>query len=1046
MAYPFQPPQPQQHELVTYALDRAQRILGPTQASLDFVKLQRAAEHNDRHKLAMHLFSAYEGMNPFTNQMFLTTVRAYGGRLFDYHFPIVHKDQFPLYETLLVQQGNRMISGSWDFRPQPLPAKGFRTPGTQLSPTPHSREHHITNHGAVFEVPIDIFLDPSKEMIFRGNMRTMVVSITKTMQSMMERALYENIKNDTYQREFGPQQKGGSLPFSLQALRRELKKQSDTRFVLNKGGAGRSFIEASGVAALQSRNVKIEDGKALLLLPGGTQGLLELDGSVEKSYAQGGPLKQYKNVERGRRMFTPTHGLEIIEVFPFTCDDTGFRDPTEGRTVVSQFFTALPHISLRDGNYDTYKSNNRVIQIMNGNTGELVTFSLNDIIEGAVLHSKSGDLTTYGVDVFNSILGGSAFERKNIPAGFSPIIDPNTPVSSQVYIDTINLRALARNGDVEEVIAKQISQLSRSRFNQLSSLSHKVEEDVDDSDDMRTHALLEAHAPQRPELHPIFKGKWEADLYKILAPLYVQAVSSDVKYIVKNGTLQTSSKQRLPLPTGDELVVITEIDGNREDPDKTYEAYIRMLVAVIRELEKGAHGNAVKNIIQGWDGKSKTEIHKARAAQLYEYLNGSKPTWGDVTSLTANPLKDVSGGGVKIGSDLQNILMAQGFPNTVKLGDEKSAKYLNAIAKAYTIALMKDEGLSPKRKYAIRKFIVKAMSDPVVVLSIFDDITVSLKPGALLARIENTVDDWMSKSELRQFRTSFGTGRDRFISGDEGEFGPGRALFSIAQCLNLMEHLPLTRQVLRFLTQNNIVVPLGFIIFRPWVNITTGSAVVVKSGAETAVQVITKSGTYHGQNVQSKGMEVFVDFNTASCIAQPRNGQFIPEVIARRNLGGAGVDFIGTGHQAGAFHAQSGDMLVAVTGYKWKNKESFLDMTGRVHPDILAQNGRSELQWESAAVFANRWRIKHTEIHAFSPPTFNYDDSVPERVGHTLCLKGHQYEWSLTGNMVSVGGSDAICNVDGCTPASAYKALDSVGSAGGRGMEMGAAHGSGRVF
>ena len=1034
---------------VVYALNEAESFFGPSHGQLDFHRLKHAAEHKREHEVAMHLWSAFQGQNAFTNRMFLDTVRAYGGRLWDL-FPVIGEGELDKYASILAQRGNRLISSDWSFKPMAVSSSGYQTPGTIVRAEPSSKDHHITYHGVGFEMPYNFFLSAEKKNIFMGYMKSSAVAISKTMELMMLQNIFESAKDATYAREFGPKQHGGTFPLDEVSFGRLLKRQCGARFTYNKGGTRNNGVESFAKQALEARGYDVANGEGVMFVPGGALPKIEFRDLVHKSFAVGGPAEQDIRVERGEGYRTRAYNIEVLEVHSYPCDDGYLKDPTESRTVVSQFFTALPAVEERAGDWKGYTTAERGIQIVNGKKGTMETISFKRGVEGSCVHSPhSGALNAYGVESFHALMGGKELRlsSRDDVIGFNP--EAGRGCGS--YIDAINLGALARHAGVEDAMADQLRRLPRAQYQSLKALAFTCPEgegknagDIAVADSKLT-SLVDSHPiPDPKQVHAYF-NKHKALFQRLLDPEYVYAKSKSAGLDMEINTSEfdISGGGELPLPEAKEVIVVT---GPSEE---NYDKYLRALHQLSKNPQ--AQGKTSQRIealfadVSAGNGPANT----ARAAQLKTWLEGKPEGVGNVVK-EAYPA-----GGVDLDGPLGDVLLGGNLSvaGAAGVGPDQLAQ-LNRVARQFLRDSSSDNPLmSAKGKYAVRRFLLKSLAPQAFATNwnaVFGGLDRAPTSVSALTQIIKKRKEWMGAETLANYAKGFVPGRGDSVvsSGDEESVAIGSPLVSMGVAKALLNSLPPTKQVLEGLMKNNIIVPFGILYLRPFINVSTGAAVVGLAGIKTGAQVITESGVDFANDTHSKMIQVMFNLKTTSAIINSRGLQFMPDVVANKCLGGHGTKFIGTGsaedRQAGAYRAGGGDMFAVLVPFNWQPETFYLDMTGRAHKAMVQTPRDKPLDFPTANVFCRRWGVMHTDAHRFSPPVHGGDDAEVDRVGVTLCVKGHQKKWSVSGEFVDDAGSDEIVDADGNAKPRDYSALDQIGEVRGRGMEVGSARG--RVF
>jgi hypothetical protein len=98
-----------------------------------------------------------------------------------------------------------------------------------------------------------------------------------------------------------------------------------------------------------------------------------------------------------------------------------------------------------------------------------------------------------------------------------------------------------------------------------------------------------------------------------------------------------------------------------------------------------------------------------------------------------------------------------------------------------------------------------------------------------------------------------------------------------------------------YLIDNNIPVPLDFLLFRPYIEFETSCMLFMKTGTETAVTIMDKASLSYTNAAMSFTVYANIRFDLGTVVRQPDNLHFFPDTFVSNYRRGAGHSFFRPG-------------------------------------------------------------------------------------------------------------------------------------------------------
>ncbi len=203
-------------------------------------------------------------------------------------------------------------------------------------------------------------------------------------------------------------------------------------------------------------------------------------------------------------------------------------------------------------------------------------------------------------------------------------------------------------------------------------------------------------------------------------------------------------------------------------------------------------------------------------------------------------------------------------------------------------------------------------------------------------------------------------------------------------------HLKLTRETFLWLCDNNIPVPMGLNVFRPWIITKTSSFLVMQGGWPLGFTAMGEADTMFGDDVAIKAHDMHFTFTSASVVKQPRaicwvDDAWVMEVHSGGNTKVMSESFItqfqGVQYRPSKIKDSERPSIFALfTTYRNDNIGDLIDCRGSFGASDVKANRRHFVTTKSNLAMFN-FNMHETVQHPFH---FNDTDT------NTVCFQGHQ--------------------------------------------------------
>lgn len=183
---------------------------------------------------------------------------------------------------------------------------------------------------------------------------------------------------------------------------------------------------------------------------------------------------------------------------------------------------------------------------------------------------------------------------------------------------------------------------------------------------------------------------------------------------------------------------------------------------------------------------------------------------------------------------------------------------------------------------------------------------------------------------------------------------------------------PFNREVLRNIIRNNIVCPVNYLIFRPYMRYRMGGGIKMLAGTQTGATFINpKMTNFQSENRAATKTRIdHLSYECASQVTEPRNVYLAHDIICLGTLGGAGSRFyVPSDRNSNDFSAENhryprGKSLFAVMiPFEERNHQEVIDASGSFsyytiqgHRDATDNWGNSH--YSTAEVYNSYWLFR----------------------------------------------------------------------------------------
>jgi hypothetical protein len=137
------------------------------------------------------------------------------------------------------------------------------------------------------------------------------------------------------------------------------------------------------------------------------------------------------------------------------------------------------------------------------------------------------------------------------------------------------------------------------------------------------------------------------------------------------------------------------------------------------------------------------------------------------------------------------------------------------------------------------------------------------------------------------------------------------------------------------LIQEDIPIPLDFILFRPYVRFQASCTLFLKSGSETAVTIMDRASLAYTDCADRFTVYANIRFDLGTVVRNPRNLHFFPDTFVSGYVGGAGHKFFSPHNGPREDQTDCHMFCMAISPQK-QPISPWTSLTGTLHPDLGA--------------------------------------------------------------------------------------------------------------
>jgi len=222
----------------------------------------------------------------------------------------------------------------------------------------------------------------------------------------------------------------------------------------------------------------------------------------------------------------------------------------------------------------------------------------------------------------------------------------------------------------------------------------------------------------------------------------------------------------------------------------------------------------------------------------------------------------------------------------------------------------------------------------------------------------------------------------------------------IAEVLQLLYNMRLSKDFFIALISNNIPVPISFDILQMWIRLMAGSTVFLKKGITTGVMVINEAAMMFSRNPETFTVRVFARFACGTFIRATKNLEFVPHTYCTGYKGGAGLRWFDyslhlQNFQMGGYPF---DIIPIANPYYYKPTTNLFEITGSMHKDLYS--GGEVGQWHYPTANAYTRMLHLTRQQQRFPHIFSRNYFIEGNPRNsTIAIKSSQKEWEPSGTL-----------------------------------------------
>lgn len=203
---------------------------------------------------------------------------------------------------------------------------------------------------------------------------------------------------------------------------------------------------------------------------------------------------------------------------------------------------------------------------------------------------------------------------------------------------------------------------------------------------------------------------------------------------------------------------------------------------------------------------------------------------------------------------------------------------------------------------------------------------------------------------------------------------------------------PINKRSLLTMADNNIYIPVNFILFRPYMEYITSTLVIMKSGVETGETCISHQYFNMGVNVADSTVQGSFLYRAGHYVKQKQNIAVAPNVFIQRYVKGNDTSFINFNdfeelQQNGGLKRSTNSILCyMIPPTSNVIEHNVVDLRG-THPDLKPAGGFHDKFFENSEYYNSMIRIDQDDLDSPHDPMIDYEDE--EYKCKSLCCLGH---------------------------------------------------------
>ena len=183
---------------------------------------------------------------------------------------------------------------------------------------------------------------------------------------------------------------------------------------------------------------------------------------------------------------------------------------------------------------------------------------------------------------------------------------------------------------------------------------------------------------------------------------------------------------------------------------------------------------------------------------------------------------------------------------------------------------------------------------------------------------------------------------------------------------------PITRTRLLKLVEANIRIPINFLIARKGIRFSTGQYCALKRGKETGVIYVTHVLVELVRNGQQRQVGLNLNFDFQTVIHTKKHLVYWPDIFVRKYEGGYESDvWMPEDNYDTMKMRHARDVHILPVPSTWRLKERYLDITGKINPDMrMSQELNQPLGYPTADIVSAFYQFGEVGCHLFLRQSF----------------------------------------------------------------------------